>query len=990
MKTKDDRELKSTSKKIFNKTNHIIKRISCIFLSMFILCLPLSFCVPVKAETADADIVMTDDASNDSTKQETKNSDTQTNEHKVIRVGSFEDTFNYVDENGVRRGFGYELMQALAGYAGWKFEYVKCDWSDCFDKLENGEIDVIGDISYTDERAQEMLFSEEPMGEEKYILYADLSHTDIETSNFKSMDGKRVGVLLGTEPESMLTEWEKKNCIHTEHVNVYDNDDVKKKLADNEIDCFVSLEESIWSERGISSVTNIGKSGIYFAINKERSDIKEELDCAMRQLDKDNPFFKADLYKKYFTLEYSQILTSEEKSWVEEHGAIRIGFLNDDPAVFFMDEETGKLTGMLAEYIAYAKDCLGNQILKFNLQSYDDYDEMIQALQDCEIDMIFYVGRNPNFAEEKGFALTNTAWTYSLMVVTDEKYFNENEVQTVAVPKEKEALKQHIAFNYPQWKFVNYDSLDDAADMVIKEKADCFIMGTSQVIKYDNNKDFKSIPLTKTMEACFAVRCGEGNLLSILNKTLKTMPSDMLTSALAIYDSTADKVTFFDFIKDNLPVFFGATSFFALGIIGIILVLLRKARKAETAAKIAAEDTQKLNDKLEIALKKAEDASLAKTSFLHNMSHDIRTPMNAVLGYAQLMKDELKGKGMPETSEHLEKLQQSGNLLLSIINNVLDMARIESGRMEIDESYTQIEGIRQNLFEIFDDEAKKKNIAFNFTMNVEHDHVLTDITKVKEIFVNILSNAIKYTPAGGSVMVNIDELPCDEPEYMIVRTRINDTGIGMSQEYLTKIFDAFTREQNTTKSKIAGTGLGMSIVKKYVDLLGGTIDVESELGTGSAFTVTLKHKIADESYYAKKHVEELGTDSEILNGRHILLAEDNDLNAEIAETILERAGLKIERVEDGVQCVDRIAKMPVGTYDMILMDIQMPKMDGYKATQEIRHLPDKDKACIPIIAMTASAFEEDKREAISSGMNGHIAKPIDVNELMAILVKNTR
>ena len=990
MKTKDDRELKSTSKKIFNKTNHIIKRISCIFLSMFILCLPLSFCVPVKAETADADIVMTDDASNDSTKQETKNSDTQTNEHKVIRVGSFEDTFNYVDENGVRRGFGYELMQALAGYAGWKFEYVKCDWSDCFDKLENGEIDVIGDISYTDERAQEMLFSEEPMGEEKYILYADLSHTDIETSNFKSMDGKRVGVLLGTEPESMLTEWEKKNGIYTGHVNVYDNDDVKKKLADNEIDCFVSLEESIWSERGISSVTNIGKSGIYFAINKERSDIKEELDCAMRQLDKDNPFFKADLYKKYFTLDYSQILTSEEKSWMKEHGAIRIGFLNDDPAVFFMDEETGKLTGMLAEYIACAKDCLGNQILKFNIQSYDDYDEMIQALQDYEIDMIFYASRNPNFAEEKGFALTNTAWTYSLMAVTDEKYFNENEVQTVAVPKEKEALKQHIAFNYPQWKFVNYDSLDDAADMVIKEKADCFIMGTSQVIKYDNNKDFKSIPLTKTMEACFAVRCGEGNLLSILNKTLKTMPSDMLTSALAIYDSTADKVTFFDFIKDNLPVFFGATSFFALGIIGIILVLLSKARKAETAAKIAAEDTQKLNDKLEIALKKAEDASLAKTSFLHNMSHDIRTPMNAVLGYAQLMKDELKGKGMPETSEHLEKLQQSGNLLLSIINNVLDMARIESGRMEIDESYTQIEGIRQNLFEIFDDEVKKKNIAFNYTMNVEHDHVLTDITKVKEIFVNILSNAIKYTPAGGSVMVNVDELPCDEPEYMIVRTRISDTGIGMSQEYLTKIFEAFTREQNTTKSKIAGTGLGMSIVKKYVELLGGTIDVESELGTGSAFTVTLKHKIADESCYAKKHVEELGTGSEILNGRHILLAEDNDLNAEIAEAILERAGLKIERVEDGVQCVDRIAKMPVGTYNMILMDIQMPKMDGYKATQEIRHLPDKDKACIPIIAMTASAFEEDKREAIAAGMNGHITKPIDVDELMVILVKNIR
>ena len=908
-------------------------------------------------------------------------------DEKTIRVGSFEDTFNYVDKNGIRRGFGYELMQALAGYTGWKFEYVKCDWSDCFDKLENGEIDVMGDISYTEERAEKMLFSDAPMCEEKYILYADLSHMDIVASDFESLDGKRVGVLMGTELEIMLTEWENKNGIHTEHVNVYNNDDVEKKLANLEIDAFVSLEESIWSEQGISSVATIGKSGIYFVINKERSDIKTEMDYAMRQLEQDSPFFQADLYKKYFTLEYSQILTGEEKSWLEEHGSIRTGFLNNDPAIFSMDEETGKLTGMLTEYISYAKDCLGNQTLEFYMQAYDSYDEMIQALQNREIDMIFYAGRNPDFAEEKGWALTNTAWTYSLMAVTDEKCFNEDEAYTVAVPKEKEALKQHIAFSYPEWKLVDCDSFDDAADMVIHEKADCFLMGASQVILYDNNRNFKSIPLTKTMEACFAVRGGEGTLLSILNKTLKAMPSDMLTSALAIYDSTADKVTFFDFVKDNLLAFFATAGFFALGIISIILVLLRKARKAESAAKFAANDTQKLNNKLEIALEKAEVASLAKTRFLNNMSHDIRTPMNAILGYAQLMDDELKGKDLPETSEHLKKLRQSGNLLLSIINNVLDMARIESGRMEIDENYGRIEDIRQTLFEIFEDEAKKKNLAFHYTMNVEHENILTDTTKVKEIFVNILSNAIKYTPSGGSVVINVDELACDEPGYMIVRTRVSDTGIGMSQDYLTKIFDAFTREQNTTKSKITGTGLGMSIVKKYVDLLGGTITVESEPGKGSTFTVTLKHRIADGSYYIKKHAENPESGIEILEGRNILLAEDNDLNAEIAEAILERAGIKTERVEDGIQCVNRIEKMPAGTYDMILMDIQMPKMDGYKATQAIRNLPDKDKACIPIIAMTANAFEEDKRDAIAAGMNGHIAKPIQVDKLMSILAE---
>ena len=918
---------------------------------------------------------------------ETNNDEKQS---QIIRVGSFEDTFNYVDKNGVRRGYGYELMQALAGYTGWKFEYVKCDWSDCFDKLENGEIDIMGDISYTDERAQKMLFPDEPMGEEKYILYADLSDTDIGMSDFKSLDGKRVGVLMDTEPEIMLTEWENKNGIHTEHVNVNNDDDVEKKLANHEIDCFVSLEESIWSEQGISSVTTIGKSGIYFAINKERSDIKTELDYAMRQLEQDSPFFKADLYKKYFTLDYIQVLTGKEKVWVEEHGGIQIGFLNNDPAIFSMDKETGKLTGMLAEYISYAKDCLGNQTLEFNIQAYDNYDEIIQALQNREIDMIFYAGRNPYFAEQNGYALTNTAWTYSLMAVTDEEKFDENKVYTVAVPKEKYALKQHIAFSYPEWKLVDCDSLDNAADMVIQEKADCFLMGASQALIYDNSQNFKSVPLTKTMEACFTVREGEGSLLSILNKTIKAMPSDMLTSALAIYDSTADKVTFSDFIKDNLLVFLATVGFLALSIIGIILVLLRKARKAEAVAKLAAKDTKKLNDKLEIALKKAEDASLAKTRFLNNMSHDIRTPMNAILGYAQLMEEELKEKDLPETSDHLEKLQQSGNLLLSIINHVLDMARIESGKMEIDENYGRIEDIRQTLFEIFGDEAKKKNIALHYTINVEHEHILTDTTKVKEIFVNILSNAIKYTPPGGSVMINVDELVCDESGYMMVRTRVSDTGIGMSQDYLTKIFDAFTRERNTTKSKITGSGLGMSIVKRYVDLLGGTIDVESEPGKGSTFIVTLKHRIADESYYVKKHDEGSGTASKILEGRNILLAEDNDLNAEIAEAILERAGLKTERVEDGIQCVNKITKMPVGTYDMILMDIQMPRMDGYKATQAIRHLPDKDKACIPIVAMTANAFEEDKRDAVAAGMNGHIAKPIQIDKLLSMLAEVLR
>ena len=915
---------------------------------------------------------------------ETNNDEKQPQEQKIIRVGSFEDTFDYVDENGVRRGYGYELMQALGGYTGWKFEYVKCDWSNCFDKLENGEIDIMGDISYTDERAEKMLFSEEPMGEEKYILYADLSNMDITTSDFKSLDGKRVGVLLGTEPEIMLTEWENKNGIHTEHVNVYNNDDVEKKLANQEIDCFVSLEESLWSEQGISSVTTIGKSGIYFAINKERSDIKTELDWAMRQLDQDSPFFKSDLYKKYFSLDYSQILTGEEKSWMEEHGGIKIGFLSNDPAIFSLDEETGKLSGALPEYISYAKDCLKNQTLEFDMRSYDSYDEMLQALQEHEIDMIFYASRNPDFAEENGYALTNTAWTYSLMAVTDEKYFNENEAHTIAVPKGKEAIKQHIIFNYPQCKVVECDSFADAADMVLNETADCFLMGTSQALKYDNAQDFKSIPLTKTMEGCFAVRNGEGILLSILNKTLKTMPSDMLTSTLAIYDSTADKVTFYDFVKDNMLAFLVTAGFFVFSIIVIILVLLRKARMAENVAKLAADDTQKLNDKLEIALKKAENASLAKTNFLNNMSHDIRTPMNVILGYNQLMQESLTD---PKLLDYQKKIEQSGKLLLSIINNVLDMARIESGKMEIDENVERMGDILEEIAGVFASDAKEKNIQIKSEMHVTHKRVVCDGTKVREIMLNLVSNALKYTPNGGTVTIKVQELPGDKEGYVKIKTEVADTGIGMSKEYIPIMFDSFSRERNTTIGKIGGTGLGMSIVKRLVDMMGGTIEVNSELGKGSCFTVILQHRLADESYYEKKSSSKQVVSKNVLKGKRILLAEDNDLNAEITTTILENEGLLIDRIVDGVQCVDKIEQMPAGTYDLILMDIQMPNMDGYQATKLIRQFADKEKADIPIIAMTANEFEEDKRNAIAAGMNGHMAKPIHVDKLLMTLAE---
>ena len=389
-------------------------------------------------------------------------------------------------------------------------------------------------------------------------------------------------------------------------------------------------------------------------------------------------------------------------------------------------------------------------------------------------------------------------------------------------------------------------------------------------------------------------------------------------------------------------------------------------------------------EKLRKAYVAAENANTAKTEFLNNMSHDIRTPMNVILGYNHLMKSQL-----PESKQldYQKKIEQSGKLLLAIINNVLDMARIESGKIKVDENYERVGGVVDEIISTFSSEAEEKEIHLSGSMKVTHRNILCDGTKIREIYVNLVSNAMKYTPRGGNVTITVEELPCEKEGYMKVKSEIKDTGIGMSKEYLPTLFEPFSREQNTTTRRIGGTGLGMPIVKKMVDLMGGSIEVASELGKGTVFTFTLMHKIADRKFYSQKteaaETSEMGKN---LSGKHVLLAEDNDLNAEIAVTVLEETGIVIERVEDGIQCVNRVAQMSPGTYDLILMDIQMPNMDGYQAAQCIRHLDDKMKAEIPIIAMTANAFAEDRKKAFDAGMNGHIAKPIDIEKLGAVIL----
>ena len=903
---------------------------------------------------------------------------------KIIRVGSFEDTFNYCNEKGARKGYGYELLQTLSGYTGWQFEYVTCDWSDCFEKLKNDEIDIMGGISYTEDRAEEMLFSDEPMGEEKYYLYVDLSRADISASNFKTLNGKKVGVLMGTEPEVMLTEWEEKYGLKTQHVNISNNEDVKQKLANHEIDCFVSLEESLWAELGISTITRVGKSSIYYVLNKDRSDLKEELDNAMRALDEAAPFYTADLCKKYFSLDYKPILTGEEKAWLRKHGAIRMGFLTSDRGVSTYDPATGEITGTITDYIQFATDCLGNQELEFHLVGYDDKEAELNALKSGEIDMVFHFDQSPNLAEEYRVACTNTTWTSNMMAVTNKQLFIENEVNRVAVPQNKISLTRYIAFYYPQWEIVDCDTQEDAIKLVKDGQADCFVTGISSEGNYSKKYGFYSVPLPNPANSCFAVNSGNRSLLSILNKTIKAMPANMLTSSLAMYKSSSRKVTLIDFIKDNFFMVLLISSIAVAVVLLTILKLLQKARKAEAAARKAANDTQELNAKLQVAVENAESANRAKSTFLFNMSHDIRTPMNAIIGYADLASRHLDDPA--KLKNYMENIQVCGQNLLMLLNNVLDLARIENDKTEMEYSVSDVDKDFRNCVAMFQNQADSKGQTLMVTAHLLYPYVYADIPHLTEVCTNLVSNAVKYTGAGGTIHCDVTQKPGKKEGWCDMVVTVADNGIGMSQEFQKHIFEPFERERTSTVSKVEGSGIGMGIVKKLVELMSGTVEVESKIGVGSTFTVTIPCRIASgDETQAKRETNP--SDQKCLCGTRILLTEDNDLNAEIAVELLREEGCTVDRAKDGVECVDMLEKAANGTYQMILMDIQMPVMNGYDAAKKIRRMDDPQKAGIPIIAMTANAFSEDKQAALDVGMNDHIAKPINMNILVPTIQK---
>ncbi len=1037
-------------------------------------------------------------------------------EHKVVRVGWYEDAYNITGENGERSGYGYEFEQSVAAYTGWTYEYVKGGWSELLEMMTNGEIDLMGGISYTDERAEKMLFSELPMGQEKYYLYADLKHTDISASDLSTLNGKRIALMRTSVQATQFYKWEAEHNLHLQYVDANSFEQGKQQAENREIDCVISTETPAWVEFGMSAIATTGGSDIYFAINKNRPDLKEELDAAMRKMEYDKPFYSDELYQKYLSAVYTPVLSTEEQNWVTRHGHIRIGFLKDDSGISNYDPATGALSGVVNDYVKIASTALDNQPLEFELVGFDTIDEEMQALKDDQIDLIFHFTQNPYIAELNDFVLSNTVLSFNMAAVTAQNYFNETSENSVAIAKNDLLVKWYVSYNYPDWNIVECDTQKAVEKAVENGLADCFLAESGELSRYSDSKKLHNVFLMQPGNTSFAVRRGNSMLMSILNKTLRTIPSSMLTGALSTYEISAQKVTLADFIKDNLLVVTIGFSSAFLVILLVVLRFLRKSQRAEARARQAAAQSQELNKKLQdsqrelqAALLAAETASKAKTDFLSNMSHDIRTPMNAIVGLTSLMENDLNDPA--RLQEYLDKLKASSSHLLNLINEILDMNKIESGKATLNVAPFSIAEQVAQIDSVIRPQARARSQQFTIqTHNIRHENVEGDATRLRQVLLNILSNAVKYTDHGGHIELDIEELPRDG-HYARYKFTVADDGMGMTEEFQKHIYESFTRAESSVTNKVQGTGLGMAITKSIVNMMGGAISLTSELNKGSTFEVILEFKIdqnadnavkqmnllvlrCDDDTFARiqdatenhpiilcrtaspeetkrqletthydvilipylvygstlqtavqrvrklagsetillgiaaaprdealdalagsgldgflplpfflsnleaevssiRERQSLGEPQQkqsLLVGMKFLCAEDNQLNAEILKAMLEMQGASCTICRNGREIVETFKTVHPGDYDAILMDVQMPVMDGHEAARAIRSGENPLGKTIPIIAMTANAFAEDVQKSFEAGMDSHLSKPIDMTLLEQTLRKFRR
>ena len=1057
--------------------------------------------------------------------------DSESDRSEILKVGFFAFSgYHVVEEDGRRSGYGYEFLQRLAIHGGWSYEYVGYDgsYAEALDMLRSGEVDIVTSVSKTPEREEEFLFSEQSIGFNSTVLTVKSGNTKIIEGDYSTYDGMSVGMLEGNSKNANFERFAAERNFSYEPVYFADQDQLTSALQSGEVDAAVTgslrLLENEWL------IESFDSSPFYICVRKDRQELMSRINAAINEMDLHDPNWREILHETYYAtdLSGSVIMNAGERTFLDElqssGKSLRV-LINPDrkPYCYFKD---GEAEGILPEIFEELAERLG---LKYEYVQVGSREEYYDIRSKGNVDIVLDFAGDYYLAEEDGYKITVPYFNINFARLTLEGF--SGGAKTVAIPDQDYAIERVALGRYSEDMILRLPTVEDCVNAVKDGTADAAILYSytaSAYVREDARNRLSTVVFGES-SLSYAVGTavhGGRYLLSLLDKGADSFTDAELDAIMsreieAGVDGGVSLIAFL-YKYPGISVLWVTVVMLLLFALAMLAVRTRNQRILQEKISQATSELEKKTDELSNALSAADAANRAKTTFLNNMSHDIRTPMNAIIGYTALTTTHIDNK--ERAQDYLSKIAQASNHLLSLINDVLDMSRIESGKVTINERPENLADILQSLRNIIQSDVHAKKLELYIdTVDVADEDIYCDKLRLNQILLNLTSNAIKFTPSGGTVAIRVTQKPSPSPKRGMFEFRVSDTGIGMSPEFAKTVFDPFTREQTSTVSGIQGTGLGMAITKNIVDMMGGTISVESEQGKGTTFTVNLELRFASdhhemspiaelkgfrglvvdddmiccqsvskmlrqigmraewalsgreavartseavemadpfEVYIVDWSMPELsgietvrqirrivGDDSPIIlmsaydwtdieqeargagvtgfiskplfasdlhetlerslgaqpkepekkpaepapvsdfTGKRILLAEDNELNREIAAEILSEAGFEVECAENGKQACEMVEQSEPGYYNLVLMDIQMPIMDGYAATHEIRTLENRELAGIPIIAMTANAFEEDRERALRSGMNGHLAKPIDLDKMMQVLGK---
>ncbi len=883
---------------------------------------------------------------------------------KTVRVGWLVNNEGFQNGTPGERlsGWGYEYLQTLSYYTpGWRYEYVSGTFTELMDMLETGEIDLMPNISYSEERAQKLLFSSNPEGTERYYIYAKPDRDDLTKGDPQALQG----LTIGYNPDVMQTfvgqQWlanEGITCTYRE----YDGGSMLfDALANDEVDAVI-MNDTI-SSPDASPMFYVGSSDYYFAVPKSRPDLMNDINAAMTAIARVNPRYNDEVKSSYSAQNSgSSSLTGTETSWLKANGnTITIGYLKNQ-LPYCTQNDDGEMEGSLASLATTLRDKFG---ITVKTVAISNNKQMVKALSNGTIDVALPLFRDYWLAEQKGVVQSNPMGTVSLTAIHSSNNLNRD-LKKIACTQSAIVNRLELESLFPDATITEYPNGGEALKALNKGEASCIIVPSTRLETIRDTygiEDFETQELTNTAQLSCLISRGKPELLGIINKGIVNAGESLSASSYSPTSYSAQESDAFRLLYRNRIVISAVVICILLTGIVILVWSLHRAQKEQ---------------------QKADAANAAKTAFLTRMSHDIRTPLNGILGLIEI--EELKDGDMQVARESRAKARVAANHLLSLINDILEMGKIEDRKLTLEHAPFNLKELCDDALVLCKLRASGNGITMqdNSLPYATGPYMIGSPTHIRRIIINLLDNSIKYNKRGGSVTFSSQTKPLDDGRALFCFS-VSDTGIGMAPEFLKHIYEPFAQEGDDARSKFQGTGMGMPIVKSLIDLMGGTIEISSEVGAGSTFNVQIPLDI-DKNPQARERADGQANSCS-LAGMNVLLAEDNELNAEIAQALLESEGIVVTRTADGNETVDLYVGRPAGSFDAILMDIMMPGMDGYEATRAIRLSEKADAADIPIIALTANAFAEDAQAAHDAGMNAHLPKPLDFNKLKNMLAR---